>query len=193
MAPFLVTGPATEPITLDDAKLHLRVEVTDEDALIDGLIVAAREYVENFTHRALVTQTWDLKLDGFPCYSLELPKAPTASVTSISYVDTNGTTQTLSSALYTTDLPTGPHACAGRIVLAYQQYYPQTRDVVNAVTVRFVAGYGTADDVPASIKAAMKILIATWYRPGREAVNIGNIVTAVPMTVDALLWPFKSF
>ena len=196
MALYLVTAPATPPISLAEAKAHCRVEVDDENALLDGLIGAATEYVETFTHRGLVSATWDLKLDDFPTWAddaIWLPKPPTASVTSVTYTDANGTSQTWSSSYYTTDLPTGPHARMGRIRTAYQQIYPVVRDVGNAVTVRFVAGYGTAADVPDSLKAAIKILVEHWYRAGRSAVNIGNLVTPIPLTVDALLWPFKAF
>ena len=189
-----VTAPATEPVTLAEAKLHLRVDTNDENDLVTALITAAREYAETFTHRALITQTWDLKRDEFPSGDpIWLPKAPAVSVTSITYTDSAGTAQTWSSTLYTTDLPTGPWARRGRIVPGYGETYPSTRTVPNAVVVRFVAGYGAATAVPASIKAAMKILIGTWFGPGREHVNIGNIVTVVPQTVDALLWPYKAF
>jgi uncharacterized phiE125 gp8 family phage protein len=262
----LVTAPTAEPVSLDEVKLHLRVDSDAEDTLIAGLNSTARDYAESFTQRAIPQQTWDLKLDGFPC-EIWLPKAPCISVTSITYIDTNGDSQTLSTALYTADLPVGPKARAGRIVPAYNQHWPQTRCVPNAVTVRFVAGYaGTAltlasltqtagvatatvtaghgmtdlqmvtiagasqagyngsfvatvvsattftfsvasatvspatgtvtatpDPVPAGIKAAIKILVATWFGPVREAVNIGNITNEIPMAVNALLWPFKSF
>jgi uncharacterized phiE125 gp8 family phage protein len=195
----LVTAPALEPVSLADTKLHLRVDVADDDALIDSLIRAAREYVETFTHRALMPQIWDLKLDGFPsCGVIEFPKAPLVSVTSVTYLDTAGVSQTWSSALYTVDAPSGPMARAGRLVPIYGESFPSTRSIVNAVTVRFLAGYGATASValplvPASLKAAMKILVATWYGPGRQAVNIGNSVTPIPMTVDALCWPYKSF
>lgn len=196
MALSLVTGPAIEPVSLADAKTHLRVEVDDENALIQTLISAARQWVETFTHRALITQTWDLKLDGFLCGSddaIELPLAPASSVTSIAYVDSNGDTQTWASANYTTDLPSGPKAQRGRIVPAYSMFYPSTRDVVNAVTVRFVAGYGsTAASVPQPIVAAIKLMVAHWYAQ-REPVNIGNLVTPIPMATESLLWPYKAF
>lgn len=196
MSLFLVTAPEVEPVTAAEAKLHLRVDGSDEDELITALIVAAREYVENFTHRALIYQTWDLKLDGFPCWNeaIWLPKAPASSVTSVTYVDANGVTQTWSSSLYTTDFPTGVQARRGRIVPAYGQYFPDTRRVINAVTVQFVAGYGASGSaVPAGLKSAMKILIGTWFGPGRQGVQVGNIVNVIPQTVDSLLWPFKSF
>jgi uncharacterized phiE125 gp8 family phage protein len=123
-----------------------------------------------------------------------LPKAPVTSVTSVTYLDTSGVSQTWSSSLYLTDLPTGPHAARARITPAYAQYYPSTYDVPNAVTVRFVAGYTNADAVPMAIKAAMLFLIGHWYM-NRSAVAIGsnNIPTAIPMTVEALLWPFTTF
>ena len=126
MSLFLVTAPTKEPVSLADAKTHLRVDVDDENDLIASLIVAAREYVETFTHRALVTQTWDLKLDQFPCRgeAIWLPKPPASSVTSITYTATDGTSTTWSSALYTTDLPTGPTARMGRITPAYGEYLP---------------------------------------------------------------------
>jgi uncharacterized phiE125 gp8 family phage protein len=61
------------------------------------------------------------------------------------------------------------------------------------VTVRFVAGYGaTAAAVPFGLKAAIKMLVAHWYAR-REPVNIGNLVTPIPLTIDSLLWPYKSF
>jgi uncharacterized phiE125 gp8 family phage protein len=198
MSLTLVTAPALEPVSLAEAKVHLRVTVADEDALIDGLIRAAREYVETFTHRALITQTWDLKLDRFPSDAIRLPHAPLVSVTSVSYLDTAGATQTWSASLYTVDAPSGPKARSGQIVPAYGESFPSTRGVVNAVTVRFLAGYGATaaaavTAVPASLKAAIKILVATWFGPGRQSVQIGTIVTVIPQTVEALCWPYKSF
>src|SRR3954453_3955872 len=111
MALFQVTAPSTEPISTADAQLQCRVDASDEDALIDALVKAAREHVETFTHRALITQTWDLKLDAFPCTGeIWLPKPPVASVTSITYLDTTGVSQTWASSNYRTDLPSGPWA-----------------------------------------------------------------------------------
>jgi uncharacterized phiE125 gp8 family phage protein len=197
MALTLVTAPTVEPVTLAEAKLHLRVDTADEDALIDTLIRAARQYVETFTRRALIAQTWDDKRDEFPCGdgTIELPIAGVSSVTSISYVDTNGDTQTWSASLYQTDLPSGPKAPFARICPAYAQYYPQTRTQMNAVTVRFVAGYGTTSAaVPESLKAGIKLLIGHWFM-NREAVMVGVGIgaVAVPATVDWLLWPYRAF
>ena len=189
----LVTAPATEPLTLDEAKTHLRVFHSDEDALISGLILSVRQHAESFTHRCFITQTWDERRDVFPsCGPIWLTLAPVASVSSISYVDQNGTTQTWSSSLYRTDLPSGPWAQGGRIEPAYGEYFPTTRSIVNAVTIRMVAGYGTAASVPGPILSAMKILLEHWYRYRGAAIS-GTIIAPVPMSVDALLWPYKVF
>ncbi len=191
----LVTAPSVEPLTLAEAKAHLRVFVDDENTLIESLIVAARVHVENFTHRALISQVWDLKLDGFSCDEIYLPMAPllTATPPVVTYTDQNGDSQTWSSSYYTVDAPAGPHARKGRIFRNYQQIYPITRRIQNAVSIRFYAGYGTtAASVPEPLKAAMKLLIGHWYR-SREAVVTGTIVSVVPQTVNELLWPFKSF
>lgn len=162
MSLFLVTAPTSEPVALDDLKLHLRVDTDAEDDLIAGLNVAARQYAEAFTQRAIPQQTWDLKLDAFPCGSeFYLPKAPCISVTSISYIDTNGDSQTLATTVYGTDLPAGPYARAGRIYLKYQQQWPQTRDIPNAVTVRFVAGYAGTAVTLASLTQAAGLATAT--------------------------------
>lgn len=192
MALSLVTPPALEPVTLADAKRQLRIEHDADDALITTLIQSAREHAETFTRRAFLLQTWDLKLDGFPSSVIELPIAPVTSVTSITYVDLHGLTQTWDSSQYRTDLPSGPKAQRGRITLASGCLYPSTDDVTNAVTVRFVAGYGSvAATVPTSLMLGMLQLITHWYE-NRSSVDAGVFVP-VPYTVDALLWPYRTY
>jgi len=193
----LVSGPTSEPIRLDDVKVHVRVSstVTDEDTLLGDFISTAVEYVENFIHRRLLSQTWALTLDGFPA-CIDLPFPPVSSVTSITYVDTSGTTQTLAASSYTTDLPSGPYAPMARVYPAYGVSWPSTRDQASAVTVTFICGYGNHEShVPWSIKTAIKLMVQHWYDVGRQPVVIGagNTVTPVPKTVDDLLWPYKAF
>jgi uncharacterized phiE125 gp8 family phage protein len=183
-------APTSEPLSLAEAKLHLRVDSTDEDSLIESLIVAAREYVENRTDRQLVTATYVLNLRTFPVclerneqwYEIHLPKPPLQSVTSVTYVDLAGNTQTLSTGDYVVD----NSQVIGRILPSYLQFWPVARDFPNSVTVTYVAGYGTAENIPEGIRAAMKLIIGHLYA-NREAVNVGNIVNELPMAVDALL------
>jgi uncharacterized phiE125 gp8 family phage protein len=185
-----VLAPATEPVTLDEAKKHLRVDVPDEDALIDDLIRGAREYAETFTHRSFLTQTWDDKREAFPCdgEAIWLPQPPLLSVTSVTYVDTAGVTQTWSPTLYTVDAPVGPKARAGCLVPNYGEIYPSTRDVVNAVTIRFVAGYGAASAVPRLILACLKEHVrASWVRG--DAAESQRILA----WVHTQLWAYKAW
>lgn len=193
---FLVTAPTAEPIDLDDAKRHLRVDHSDDDELIGALIPAARLYVENATERALMTQTWDMKRDAFPSSgcAIRLFKPPVSAVTSIVYVDADGVSQTWDSSNYRTSLPTGPFCQRGQIEPTYGVSWPETRPVSDAVTVKCVHGYGAASAVPEALVQAMYLLIGHWYE-NREAVNttIGANVSTVPMAVDALLAPFKAY
>lgn len=201
MALSLFAAPATEPVSLEEAKDHLRVTIGDDDALIDNLIVAAREHVETYTQRALITQTWDLKLETFcdPAYfdgaSVWLPKPPVSSITSITYVDLNGDSQTWSTDDWDSDLPSGPKATKGRIYPVYGESYPSIRVQPNAVTIRFVCGYGTAGEVPASLKAGMLLLIGSWYQH-REQVMVSQFAgqfLELPGGYQALVTPFKAW
>jgi len=157
----LVTAPTVEPVSSTEAKAQLRLEVSDDDTLVGTLITTARRRAEAFLNRALIHQTWDLTLDAFPDAAwITMPLPPLVSITSVKYVDTAGTTQTWATANYTVDVSRTP----GRVALAYNVDWPVTRDVVNAVTIRFVAGYGAAaTDVPADLVQGIKILVAALY------------------------------
>lgn len=186
----LVTAPAVEPISLQEAKDHLKVDSTDEDALIEALIQGARQHVDGrdgWLGRQLITATWDLTLQTFPATDfILLPLPPIQSVTSITYTDTDGDSQTFASSKWSlsNDLNWRP-----RVDLAYGETWPSTRTEADTVVVRFVSGYGVQADVPAPIRAGMLLLIAHWYehRSAGESVNI----TEVPRTVDALLEPYR--
>jgi uncharacterized phiE125 gp8 family phage protein len=188
----LATAPAAEPLSLTEAKLHLKVDISTDDDLITSLIKAAREACENFTGRSLITTAWELYFDVFPSRNLgliELPKCPALAVSAVSYTDADGVTQTVSSALYQLDIVSEP----ARLLPVDGNAWPT--DVkpykVNAVKVAFTAGYGSAgSSVPESIRTAMRLLLGLLYE-NREAVNIGNLVTELPIGVQNLLWPYR--
>jgi uncharacterized phiE125 gp8 family phage protein len=189
---------ATYTDNIADASLGAQAPTTNTtaDPELVSWITAARQYAETFTHRSLITTTWDLKLDGFPSGDIWLPKAPLISVSTatgliVTYVDTAGSTQTWAESNYSADAPAGPQVGPGRVIPDYGVSYPSTYGVPNCVTVRFAAGYGAASAVPAGIKAAMKLLIGHWWS-NREAVSAGSMAE-VPLAVESLLWPFKSF
>ena len=180
-----VTGAtsATEPITLTEAKLHLRVTETADDSLISSLITAARQYAEPYTRRCFITQTKTLAFDSFPASNeIRLPWSKLAGITSITYYDTANALQTLDAANYLLDTVNEP----GRVRLISTESWPSVYDRINAVTITYTAGYGAAADVPEGIKAAMKLLVGHWYE-NREGVITGTIVTEMKMAVDALL------
>lgn len=198
-------APAVEPITLAEAKAWLRIDGTEEDALILGLIAAARSYVETFTGRGLITQQWEVSLDAFPSSDryvrgrlsesktasipgreIILPRAPLASVESVKYYDTAGTLQTFSSGSYFSDTRAQP----GRVVLHEDYDWPETQVRPNAVVVAYTVGYGAAASVPHGLRTAVRFLVTHWFR-NRVHVNIGNIVTPIPDSAEALLWQFR--
>lgn len=200
----IVTQPTVEPITLDEAKLHLRVSITDDDALITSLIKAARSVCEARLRRAICTQTIDCYYDNFPWgggyYNrmirqagpspywlptstgiMDLPRPPVQSVTGVYYLDYNGTYQAIDPTLYTYSVGT-----PGRLQPVFGKVWPIARPTIDAVRIRMIVGYGDASAVPDAIKAAMKLMIGTWYE-NREDVNIGNIASVIPNTADLLL------
>lgn len=194
-----ITPPTTEPITLEEARLHLRVTPDDDsppthpdDVLIMSLVSAAREYCEEYVRRALAQQTVEVVLDDFPDNEIQLPFSPIASITSITYIDTDGNQQTLSSALYVLDNDQEP----GWVLPLINTEWPETYGVVNAVRVRYEVGYTSAQDspnsrpLPAAIRAAMLLLVGNWYE-NREAVVIGTTQNTLSFAVEALLLPYR--
>ncbi len=202
----MTSPPASEPVSLATAKLHLRVTITNDDALITALITAARELCEKETHRSFVTRNYEVRLNRFPptfamaylpAYSderspggtygmIRIPKPPLVSVNSIGYVDQNGTVQTLASNQYLVD--TGG-VLQGAITPAFGLTWPQTRYQLDAILIEITAGYGNAAAVPASICQAMLLCIGHWYR-NRESVT-PTAFTELPMGAKALLSSFK--
>lgn len=184
-ANYVLHSAATlKPITVGDCATALNITNTDDYDYLSTLIDRAIDYYEKRTARQLLTATWKLYLDTFPD-EIELARPPIASVTSITYVDQDGTTQTLSASNYQTDIvnPNSP----GRIAPAYGMVWPSVRgETYNAVCVTFTAGWTTAAAVPATIKQALTAIVGHWFE-NREPVNIGNITTALPMHLDALL------
>lgn len=153
--------PAMEPLTISEAKAHLRVTGSDDDTYIESLIVTAREELERQARIALINQTWVAKLDEWPlCRYIELRPAPLSSVTSITYLDETGTSQTLASSEYEVDTGRMP----GVVHLAYNATWPTTRITQNAITITYVAGYGEdADNVPRRAKHAMLLWIESHF------------------------------
>jgi uncharacterized phiE125 gp8 family phage protein len=190
---FLVATIANNTVTtyvdnVADNVLGAGVPVsnTTGDPLLLSLITAARELVEGYTNHALITQTHRLSLDAFPNSDvINLQAHPVQSIDSFTYIDGSGASVPF--ADYTLDRDAYP----ARVVLNYGKSWPSTRASRNAIAITMKVGFGdTAADVPSRIRAAMKLLIGTWYE-NREGVNVGNIVTTMPMAVEALLASYR--
>lgn len=207
----LITPPTAEPLTLDEAKAHARIDGAADDTYVTGLIPACRELYEKISERSVMAQTWDVAFDDFPRYHrdryngryadasefsdyperylhhdlyLELPVPPVQSVTSITYIDSNGTPQTLDPALFQVDLITEP----ARVYAAYGQAWPGVRLQRNAVTVRIVTGYPDAASVPATMKLAIKALIAHFYENREPVAAVAGVrPEELPLHLHTLL------
>lgn len=195
----IVTPPAVEPVTLQEAKDWCRGPTSADDTLITGLITAARRYIEKYISRALITQTWDYWLDYFPgsnwygsrppCWELTVPRPPLQSISSIKYIDTTGVQQTLASSEYTVDAKREP----GRIVPAYQKVWPTPRSgIPNAVQVTFLAGYGAGGSaVPEELKDGIKVLVAKLYEKREAVADVSE--KDVPAAFGNLVNEFRAY
>lgn len=186
----LQSAPVNQILDVATVKSHLRISGDDEDTLLTGLIDTAREFLDGrngILGRALITQTWDLYLDDFPADDvIELPFSPAQSITEITYIDYAGNTQTLDTDAYSVNI----HAYKPFIVLNIGYTWPVTRDIINAVKVRGVYGYGDdASDVPAPIRHAALLLVGHLYE-NREATTTLNI-RDLPMAFDSLIAPYR--
>lgn len=162
---------------------------TTDDPYLLGLIESARHYVERYTHRALITQSWVWTAECFP-YSGEiiLPNPPIISVEAVKYLDADGTLQTWDAENYVVSLTDD----RGRIRPAYGVTWPDTYSHPDAVRVEFTVGYGSAaSNVPAPIRHAMQLLVATWYNQREEEI-IGTISKRSEAGADMLLHPYVS-
>lgn len=192
-------------ISLEEAKLHLRVDFDDDDSLIEMMISAATDFVDGpgaYLGRAIRDQTWDYYVDEFPSYVaedpaskyVEIPLPPMKEVVGVFYTDSSGTEQEFSSASYTVDTAHEP----GRIILSASGNWPTPIVAPAAVRIRFRAGYvditesPATMEVPESIRAAMFILLGNMYA-NRESIVIGTTTAQVSLTVEYLLKRYRFY
>ena len=189
MSAVLVTGPAVEPISLDEAKAHLRVDQADEDLLISSLITAARLHLEVETRQAFITQTWSIVLDRWPeARQLVLPIRPVQTVNSVTVLDDDDIATVADPALYLVDVQSTPP----RLVLRSAQSWPLAGRAAGGIDINLTAGFGdTPGDVPQSLRQAILLSVAHWYER-RESVVFGSAPVAVPQSVSALVQPYRS-
>lgn len=189
MTSYLLAGPAQEPLALAEAKAHLKVELTDEDALISTLITAARLHVEAVTGRVLVNQDWRLVCDAWPrSRTIELPRSPLVSLNAVTVYDTND----LPALVDPTRFLTEPGAVPPKVHLPANGPVIEPLRPHAAIEIDYTAGYGaTAAAVPADLREALLRLIAFWFE-NRVAVVTAGTGALVPKGFDGLLSPYRS-
>lgn len=187
MKPVRTVAPTEPPVSLAEAKAHLRVDFEDDDGLIAALVDAATEHLDGYTGilgRALVTQTWRQDFCDWPADRvLRLKLAPVASVTSVKYFDASNAEITVAAS--------GNYALLEDASGAYIKFtsgfsapalYDERDD---RIRVTFVAGYGDPAEVPAAIRAALLLIVGDLYK-NRDAGAV-----APNAAVSALLQPYR--
>lgn len=172
------TKPIDRAVTLDELKAHCDIEYTADDDLLNGLIDAAIAKIDgvNGIGVAIEDQTWVLSFDEFPNHEFHLPGSPVKSITSIKYIDTTGTEQTLASDSYRLDI-SGDKA---RVEPSYNSAWPVARDVIGSIKVEYVLG----GDNPL-LKLAIKQIAAHWYE-NRESTIEARLMS-IPMGAEQIM------
>ena len=156
----LKTAPAREPVELEDVKSHSRIDIDEDDILIQAKIIGVRKMVERMYDLAMMTQTWTMYVDFLPVNCIEIWKRPVQSVTSVKYLADSGTLLTLDPATYTIDINSRPP----RIVRGMYATWPYVTPRPSAIAVEFIAGYGDkTSDVPEHVQMYLLTKIADFY------------------------------
>ena len=196
----IATAATVLPVTLVEAKAHLRVDFSTDDTLITTLIWVATEYTEKRLGRAITSQTWDMYFNDWDealandanYENIYIPFSPLQSITHIKYYDTNNVQQTITATEYDVDIISEP----GLVALSATNTtgWPALYDRPNAIVIRFIAGYGAAStNVPETIRACIKLLVSHFYE-NREGVVTGQGIAAqipIPKQIEDLFGMFS--
>lgn len=189
---WTITEPASELITLEEARLHLKLDAEGspathpDDSLVEMLIIAARQSAENFLNAKVCEYELELRLANFAS-EIEIPDR-VVSIDSVKYIDTDGATQTVDPADY--ELAGTPAAPILRPV--YDGEWPtDIRDQDDAVRIRYTTGYstGSPNTLPAAIRAAMLLTLGHLYANRQAAAE--RQAYELPLGVTSLLMPYR--
>lgn len=189
----VITAAEDEPVSLEEARLHLRRgdDETSEDSKIQTLIGTAREVAEHYCQRSLVAQTLEMPLNCFPHWRepILLAHPPVTSIVSIKYTDTMGVEQTLDPAFYVLST----YGESREVSLAYGHWWPITQSIRNAVRVQYLTGY-TVDTVPRAAKSAILLILAHLFEnPQEVVVDTRAAAIQIPMGAERLLDTIKVY
>ena len=182
----VITPASTYPVSLTEAKSHLKVDTTADDTYITSIIKAATQLSEEYTNRFFIDTVIEQTCSDFAQLQT-LFKSKVSAVSHVKYYDSDNSLQTLSSTIYDTQLKYEP----SQIQLADDKSFPEITKRNDAVVARYTVGYGaSASDVPEIIKQAILLTIGNFYQ-NRNSVVIGRIATELPMNVKWLLDTYK--
>lgn len=177
----LVTPTTLRAVSVNECKMAARVDTDEEDSVITSWIDEGTLAVETDASMCLLTQTWRLNLDWFPSWEIPIRKMPVQSISSITYVDTAGSTSTVSASDYIVDVTSFPP----RVVPAYGLSWPTCRDQPKSVKVTFVAGATAATGVSETAKQAIRLHVAMRIRE-REGLHNEEYQPAFDRVVNKL-------
>lgn len=192
----IITQPSEEPFTIEQCRAHLNVEPYEvdsdgvgthpDDALIMAMQSAAREHCEDFTGLSLVQKTYELALNCLPAAEVEIPMPPVVEIVSVKYADADGTEQVIDPSSYLVD----GYQMPAQLFPAVNAAWPATSGVVNAVRIRYVAGYGDDSDsesLPHALAAAILLVMGHLYRNREDSTE--KVMTTIPISAEALMRP----
>ncbi len=185
MPSILLTAPAVEPLSLDEARGFLRVEHHDDDEVIAALVAGSRIYVEAQTKRALITQSWRIAADCWPEDGrLQVLPAPLQALTAARVYDCNGVAHAIDTQAFVPDI--------GASLLAFAPWaLPAPGRIAAGIELDVTVGYGdSALEVPEPLRQAIRLLLAHWY-DNRGLVTTGANYSPLPATVAALIAPYR--
>lgn len=198
-----VVAPTISVVSIADVKAHARIDISDDDLQVQRKVSEATALVEDYCGLSLLTQTLDWTFDRFPCQgamlygsrvvpvgrTLDLPRAPLASVTSVTTTSEDGSATVMSSSDYYLDIANHP----GRLCLKSSASWPTDVRCFSGITVRFVSGWTSASDVPAPIVEAVLHIVAWSYGfRGDDVVSgISSASSRLPATVYEKLAPYR--
>lgn len=184
MTPLLLTPPAAEPLTLAEAKAWLRIDGTEEDALVASLIGAARGLVERAARRTLIHQGWRILRDSWPVEGrITLPLAPVAEVTAVRVLDSAGLPVIVPPAAYRLEALRDP------ALVMITGAVPLPGQAMSGIEIDVIAGFGPApEDVPEPLRHAVRLLLARWYERRGDAAGDEQ---ALPGDIAALIGPYR--
>ncbi len=192
MGLIVITPPSVEPLTLAEARVQCHVDDAAHDAMLNACISGARAKCEGLIQKFLITRTVEQNFDAFPPVNeLHLRGCPAVSIVSVTYTDPLGATQALDPSAYTLD---ATDFADPWLLPAYGTTWPATRDSINAVRVRYIAGFGAAGaDVPADVRVWLLMTTAYLFAQ-REAMDATGRVADIPSRfIDGLLDPWRTY